>query len=108
MARFSNFFKKLKTSSSKEVQLLVSIVSRDIRSTTARNLAFIKEESGIDARDSSSKIKDNLIERRMAVPDEDRWRIVYLSKLLEERQQLSYHGQDTTRVTELIDALCIN
>ena len=108
MARFSNFYKKLRISSSKEVQIQVSIVSRDIRSTTARNLAFLKEESGLDPRDLSSKIRENLIERRMAVPDEDRWRVQYLSKLLEERQQLSYHGQDTTRVTELIDVLCIN
>ena len=108
LARFSNFYKKLRLSSSNEVQILVGIVSRDIRTTTARNLSFIREESGLDARDTSSKIRESLIERRMGVPDEDSWRIGYLSKLLEERQQLSYHGQDMTRVTELIDALCIN
>ena len=91
------------------MQFMVGIVSRDIRSTTARNLRYIREESGLDPRiESPENLRKKLLERKMAVPDEDKWRIPYLCRLLEERQQSHYLGEDISRVTELIDALCIN
>ena len=37
---------------------------------------------------------------------EDRWRLAYLGKLLEQRGELYHEMKDTEELTELIDSLC--
>ena len=38
----------------------------------------------------------------------DRWRIRYLARLLEEREEAYYIGEDHEQLTGLIDSLCMN
>ena len=40
------------------------------------------------------------------VPDREKWRISYLTKLLMERGQNHYEGGDVEQLTVLIDSLC--
>ena len=40
------------------------------------------------------------------IPDRDMWRIRYLARLLEERGQAHYEGEDVNQLTVLIDSLC--
>ena len=47
MARYGNFYKSLLSSRSSEVQLMASIVTKDVRTTTAKNLALIRRECNV-------------------------------------------------------------
>ena len=70
LGRYPAFFQKLLSSPSKEVRLLANIVSRDPRSTTSKNLLYLKKVSGLDPWDySSQKIKSNLPTRKL--PEEN-------------------------------------
>ena len=44
------------------------------------------------------------------VPDIDKWRIDYLARLLRERGEAFYRAEEeeVTRLTTLIDSLCVN
>jgi hypothetical protein len=48
------------------------------------------------------------VENLSELPDQDRWRLLYLGRLLEERGERFHMMEDTTGVTELIDSLCVN
>ena len=54
-AKIDIILKKLRSSYSREVQLMVEIVSRDVRSATARNLEYIREESGLNQEHTFGK-----------------------------------------------------
>ena len=49
-------------------------------------------------------------EKDVRVPDVDKWRIPYLSLLLEQRQEAHYSGMEDLKksLSEMIDSLCIN
>ena len=88
-----------------EVQLLANIVSRDIRTTTGRNLNFIQTETGLDPwRTSAQEVGDSLV--REPVPDQDQWRLPLLCQFLNQRDELETSLEDTKTITELIDSLC--
>ena len=43
---------------------------------------------------------------RSDVPDQEKWRLVYLMKLIGARQQMQSSCEDSTEVTALIESLC--
>ena len=112
LARYGGFFSSLRKSPSHEVAVMANLASRDIRSATGRNLALVKECSGLDpwvygaARLKSELAKCEILD----VPPTDQWRVKYLGDLLEQRQILHYMGdkEGENTVAELIDSLCIN
>ena len=110
LARYVNFYRSLLSSPCREVCILARVVSKDIRSTTARNLALLERESGLTWTAPPSKIRDALALSDPVVPDVDVWRIKYLGTLLEQRDILIHrddeHGEDVGRIQELIDSLC--
>ena len=58
------------------------------------------------------QIRDRLASREPSTPLVDAWRIPYLGRLLEERDQLAYQGDELCEefddVQDLIDSLCTN
>ena len=46
LARYPGFYRKLLTSPSKEVRVLARMVASDPRSSTCRNLRFLREVNG--------------------------------------------------------------
>ena len=50
LARYPRFYQQLLTSASSEVAIVAEVVSRDARSTTAGNLAFIGSQTGLDVK----------------------------------------------------------
>ena len=55
------------------------------------------------------RLKEAIIQKEeVAVLEEDRWRLAFLSKLLEQRQELNYLGLDITDINSHINSLCIN
>ena len=86
---------------------MFGVVAGDVNTTTGRNLYTIRQETGLDPLASSLvKIKENLSNIKVAVPDEDAWRVRYLARLLEARGEAHYEGEDTHQMTVLIDSLC--
>ena len=89
---------------------LANLVSRDVQSTTGGNLRLIEQETGLSAWNASQdKLKEAFKQKeRVHVEDREQWRIPFLSKLLGCRQELSYLGEDTEEISDLINSLCIN
>ena len=113
IARYAGFYKSLLTSPCREVNILARMVAKDIRTTTARNLSFLEATTGGQTWSApAGKIREELAKREADVPEVDAWRISYLGRLLEERDTLSYMGEEhqeqIERVQELIDSLCSN
>ena len=110
LARFAKFFKGLREAPSHEVRVATFLVSRDLRTVTGRNFRLVEEESGLDPWiTSSARIKLSLAASELVeVCDSEKWRIVYLSKLLEQRQELHYNGCEHGHIDGLIDSICIN
>ena len=83
-----------------------------MRSTLAKNLAYVEELTGQDPWTASPELIRQLVTRKEAVapPPQSAWRLPYLSKLLQQRQELHYRGlkEAEEEVQELIDAICIN
>ena len=59
---------------------------------------------------SAASLKKELENGRLDIPNGEEWRIPYLGKLLEQRQAAYYGGfeKEETRLTALIDSLCVN
>jgi hypothetical protein len=112
LARYANFYRGLRKSPCPEVAVMANIVGRDIRSTTGSNLKLLEESSGLDLWVfDSSRIKVELGQRDIIdVPEQAQWRIKYLSRLLEQRQNHHYLGEveQVKQMTDLIESLCIN
>ena len=113
IARYSGFYKSLLTSPCREVNILARVVVKDIRITTARNLSLLETTTGGQTwATPSGKIREELAKRETDAPMVDAWRIPYLGRLLEERDTLSYMGEELDdqieRLQELIDSLCSN
>ena len=86
---------------------MFGVVAGDVSTTTGQNLNNICLETGLDPLASSLvNIKEELGNNKVAVPDEDVWRMRYLAKLLEARREAHYEGEDTHQMTVLIDSLC--
>ena len=91
---------------------MAGIVGQDIRSTTGKNLKLIMELTGLDPLAYGAlRLREALINAELVeVPPVDRWRVRYLSSLLEERQRLHYSGNkhEEEILSTLIDSLCVN
>ena len=112
LARYAGFYRSLLSSPCREVTILARMVAGDIRTTTARNLKMLEIDSGGQTWAAPiGKVREGLAAGEPAVPNEDRWRISYLGKLLEEREILVYSCEDQGKVDnvqELIESLCVN
>ena len=88
------------------------IVARDVRSTTAINIGLIQDITRINLWTArQSEVKEALVANEaVAVPDQDRWRIPYLIRLLSERSQAYFDGrdEDVQTLSSYIDSLAIN
>ena len=105
LARFVKFYNSLQNSQSFEVRALVNIVSNDIRSTTARNIALVETETGKQMRNLSPKLVRELIKIK-DIPVNQDWRISLLPKLLNERRALESELSKSERLDQIIDSLC--
>ena len=110
LVRYGKFLTSLKNSPSKEVAMMANLVSRDVRTTTGANLKLIQEASGLPIWGTSQeKLREALrVEEAVMVLKCDKWRVPYLSKLLEHCQELYYRGEDVKENDDLINSLCIN
>ena len=110
LTRYSKFFNSLRPSTSKEVATMANIASRDIQTTTGRNLRLVERASGLSAWGAGGDKLKEAIKTLETVQVElvNKWRVPLLDKLLSQRQELVYCGEDTEVISDQINSLCIN
>ena len=106
LSRYPGFYRKLLTSPSKEVRVLARMVSADPRSTTCRNLSYLREITGLANVEwySSWRVRDSL--PVMKVPEKERWRLGLLNSLLDMQSEKHLMVQDSKHICAMIDSLC--
>ena len=106
LSRYPGFYRKLQSSPSKEVRMLVNMVSTDPRSSTCKNLRNLREKTGLEQPQcySSWKVKNTLPVQK--VPANQLWRLGLMSKLMELKQKKYIDVKDSQRITAMLDSLC--
>ena len=112
LSRYVKFFHSLRSSACLEVRVMSRLLARDIRSVTGKNLSHVKVVSGLDPWcTSNSKMREALVAAEVVeVPQQDRWRLPYLSSLLSQRRvaHITAQEDDEKWLTGLIDSLVKN
>ena len=106
-SRYSKFVQKLAFSPSKNIRFLRRILISDSRSVIKKNIWFLNNVTKSDICISSSwKVKQLL--PTDDIPNEDKWRVPLLTKLLEVRKSRSYLtlGSNKKQIQDMIDSLC--
>ena len=88
------------------------LLAQDMRSNFGSNVALLQELTGLDPWMTSRetmKVALRAVETSQ-VPALDEWRVQYLLKLLQWREELYFEGNDkeNLRITTLINSLVIN
>ena len=86
--------------------MLVNMVSSDPRSTTCKNLRYLREKTGLEQPQcfSSWKIKSVLPVKK--VPVDHMWRLGLMTNLMEIKQRKYMEVKDSQRITAMLDSLC--
>ena len=106
LARYPGFYRSLLESPSKEVRMLVNMVSQDPRSTTCVNLRYLRKTTKMDQAEqfSSFRIREALPVQQ--VPEKEMWRLGLLTSLLKLSKEKYTMVQDSKQITAMIDSLC--
>ena len=105
LSRYPAFFRSLLDSPSKEIRLLANIVGRERQSTTAKNLLLIQNLTKLDPWVfSSQRIKLELPVKN--IPEDQKWRIGLMEKLMTMRYNKNLCVEDSTRICAMLDSLC--
>jgi hypothetical protein len=90
LSRYPGFYRNLLASPSREVRMLARMVSDDPRSTTCKNLRYLRELTSMEQAEqySSWRIRKSLPVQE--VPENEKWRLGLLTKLMELRL-VKYH-----------------
>ena len=106
LGRYPAFYRKLLNSPSKEVRILARMVSSDPRSTTCRNLKYLRMTTKLDKIEdySSWRVKAALPVEK--VPERELWRLGLLSSLLNMKTEKHLKVQDSKQICSMIDSLC--
>ena len=111
LSRYVTFFQNLRSSVSFEVRVLANLASRDLMSTTGKNIRTVGEASWLNPWEvSSAKAKAALRTRELVeVLPQDMWRIGYLVSLLRQLQESVHQAMEekTDQLQKLIDSLVI-
>ena len=88
------------------MRVLARMVSADPRSTTCRNLSYLREITGLANVEwySSWRVRDSL--PAMKVPEKERWRLGLLNSLLDMQSEKHLMVQDSKHICAMIDSLC--
>ena len=105
VCQYVSFFQKLKTCPQREIRILARVVARDQTSVTGRNLERLRQEFYLDPWTMSSKTFKAAYKGYL-VPEQDKWRLSLLERLLSQRREMATCDENVEPVTELIDSLC--
>ena len=103
--RFMNFLDKIKKSGKRTLQYVLSVVSKDVRSVTGKNLVNIKRRCGKDIFENISA-RDIKISFR-EIPQGENWRIGIAGEILDSRQEkLCIPGFNADELDAMLTWIC--
>ena len=105
LSRYPGFFRGLFSSPSREVRLLARLVKNDPRSTTCRNLRYIRKMTGLQQAESFSSWRIKGALGMLEVPENEKWRLGLLTTLITMRQNKYTNVQDSKQLTAMIASL---
>ena len=112
LERILGFFRVLRKAPSHEVVTAALLCTREMRTTLAQNIAFIEELTGLDVLEiTPSMARKKLVQLETVSPlPEDIWRMKYLGKLMQKREELHVMGMEGEKeeLQGLINSLCIS
>ena len=112
LTRFVKFFHSLRFSASFEVRFFSRLISRNVQSTTGKNLSYIADLTKMNPWSASlSAIGDALVQNEtVEVPPEDKWRLQYFCTLQNMKFQAYYEArnEDVAILGAYIESLVIN
>ena len=109
ISRYVKFFQSLIRSKSKEVRLIAELAAKDKSSTTGKNLAKMRQETGLNPWVTSPfEVRLKLHKADVKVQVSDEWRLPYLQKLLGQRHELELELLDTKEIDKFINIICSN
>ena len=112
LSRCHKFFCGLLSNDSHAVTVVARLAARDLRSNLGANLRMMKDISGRDPWCTEELVMKMALRRNCVkeIPKEDFWRVLYLRKLLNLRQQAFYEARDdeVQRISEIIESLVVN
>ena len=112
LSRYVKFFHSLRNSACYKVRVMSRLSARDVQSVTGKNLCYVKEATGLNPWCTGyARLRDALVAgEAVEVPQQDRWRLPYLSSLLSQRREAHTLAleEDENRLTKLINSLVIN
>ena len=106
LSRYPGFYTKLLNSPSKEIRMLVRMVTDDPRSTTCQNLRYIRKVTALDNPENYTSWRVREVLPHKCVPDSDKWRLGLLTNLMTMKATMYIEVQDSQRVRAIIDSLC--
>ena len=105
LTRYAMFLQGLYSSKNKELRILSSTASSDVRSTTGSNSAKLTRETGLDLRTCRKHmVKEGLC--KTTAPMEEEWRAPLLARLLEERRTMFHAEEEMKHVDNMIKMVC--
>ena len=105
LTRYAMFLQGLYSSKTKELRILSSTASSDVRSTTGNNFAKLTRETDLELRSCRKhKVKEGLF--KTTAPIEDEWRAPLLARLLEERRTMFHAEEDMKHLDNMIQIVC--
>ena len=87
LSRYPKFVRSLQMSNCKEVRVLASLVKSDPRSTTNRNIQYLKLLTKFNA-------------------PQELWRVGFLDKLRMARKQKFLNVEDMEKISAMLNSLC--
>ena len=106
LSRYPGFYRKLKSSPSKEVRMLVNMVAEDPRSITCKNLKYLRKKTGLEEPEKYSSFTVKAALPVQEVPDKEMWRLGLLTNLMELKQRKYMEVKDYQSITSMISSLC--
>ena len=101
-----SFYRKLLSSPCTELSVLLRIIENDPRSTTCRNLRFLRNATKVSQPElrSGKFIQTNLPTK--SVPAEEEWRVGLLWSCLNLRSDIERKLEDSASICAMITSLC--
>ena len=106
ISRYPGFYRKLLSSPSREVRGLARIVSNDPRSTTCKNLRFLRAKTDMTQPEFFCSLRIKAALPVQAVPESEKWRLGLLASLLMVTSEKHLRVEDTKSICAMIDSLC--
>ena len=105
LTRYAMFLQGLYSSNTKELRILSSTASNDVRTTTGSNFAKLTRETNQDLRTCwKQSVKKGVSE--IAVPKEEEWRAPLLARLLKERRTMLHAEEELKHLDSMIEMVC--